>query len=361
MIYACLVFLGSMLCLMDLWKKNRLNRFIFWYVLVGLCIFMVFVAGLRLDVGFDYYTYVNMFRNTPKLFTGVFSHSREAHGEIGFHFLSGLLKFLGLTSASSLFTIFAIMAILLNVMSLRRYTRFVGHAFFLYLCFYFFGREMGQIRQGLATAVLFFSVQYVLNRDYRRFVAFVILASTIHLSSFVFLPLYWVGNVRFRKSAYWSLLVLGVVLALFPWHIYVFPLLPVNLPGIGYVGSRYGQAVGLFSITMLRRLLPAVLVLVTPSRVQDRAGAEFIVFHNMVVMGSFLSLMFRHVAIFAERLVVPYLFAEIVVYPFFLNYFGSKAWRVIWSIFIVLLGVIFVYNLFLNNSHLYFPYRSVIS
>lgn len=114
-------------------EKNRLNRFIFWYVLVGLCIFMVFVAGLRLDVGFDYYTYVNMFRNTPKLFTGVFSHSREAHGEIGFHFLSGLLKFLGLTSASSLFTIFAIMAILLNVMSLRRYTRFVGHAFSLFV------------------------------------------------------------------------------------------------------------------------------------------------------------------------------------------------------------------------------------
>ncbi len=360
MIYTILIVIGAIICIVNLGVRDRLSRFLMWYLLFGLVILMILVAGLRYDVGADFAGYTHMFLRSPRLFEGVISYSQRAHGEIGFYLVAGVIKWFGFSESWVLFFVFAALAVTINVASLRRYSNYIGYAFFLYLCFYFFGREMGQIRQGLATSILFWSVRYVIKRDVKRFILVVLVASAFHVSSLVILPLYFIGNLSFSRRLYCIVLLSGLVLSFVPWHNYILPFLPSNLPGLDYIGTVYDEPYSLFSISMLRRILPAILVLVWYRALAERSDSRFLVFRNMVIIGAFLSLLFREIGIFAERLTVPYLFAEIVVYPELFVVYKSRHWRLIWSMFILLLGISFVYNLLQARHFDFFPYKNVL-
>ena len=82
------------------------------------------------------------------------------------------------------FLTFTIASLSINSLVIRRYAKNFGVAFFIFV-FQLFGRDMGQIRQGLATAISFYSIYYIENKNPLRFTLTLIIASLFHPVSIV--------------------------------------------------------------------------------------------------------------------------------------------------------------------------------
>ena len=360
MVYVFLISIGGLLLLVDLGRRRPEGIFLSKYIFYWLLLFMAVIGGLRYNVGADFSGYLRMYQSAPALFSGVIGHSQQAHGGLAFYFIAGVIKLVG-GQAWLLFLTFTIASLSINSLVIRRYAKNFGIAFFLYLCFSFFGRDMGQIRQGLATAISFYSIYYIEKQNPLRFTLTLIIASLFHPVSVIFAPFYFFGRVAAKRYQYVLFLIAGLIIGRLGVLDSLIAYLPGDFIGIGYVGSiRYGASVSIFSASMIRRLLPAILVLLFYDKFFKTRDLPSIITSNMVIIGAFLSLIFIDVAIFIERLVVPYLVAEVIIFSNMLTIINNKYWKTLWVVFCLLYGAYFVYNL-LNGRHGdFFPYNNVI-
>lgn len=104
------------------------------------------------------------------------------------------------TSNRYIFILFTTLLIyVLLFFAIRDYTKnypFAIVAFMaLWFCFTF-----TYLRQVLAATIGFFAIRYVVNRQFRKFLLLVLLASTIHNSALILLPFYFLPIKKFSKS-----------------------------------------------------------------------------------------------------------------------------------------------------------------
>ncbi|WP_404801356.1 EpsG family protein [Aliarcobacter skirrowii] len=79
-----------------------------------------------------------------------------------------------------------------------------------------FIKDMGQLRNGLVSAILLFSVLPIIKREMFKFVFVVLLAFGIHAFSLIALPLYWL--YPFFKRLKYSLIFLLVILSIISFY-----------------------------------------------------------------------------------------------------------------------------------------------
>lgn len=360
--YGLIVILGFGLVLLDIRQGSRENRVLIRFVFLGVILSMIIIGGLRDGVGFDTGAYTRIFDRLPKLSTNFLNVSRDTHGEIGFKVLIGGLKTLGFKQVQSLFVIIIVSALLLNRNSLRKYTPYFYTSFFLYICFYFFGREMGQIRQGLATAIVLFSIRFIIDRKLLQFIITVFVAASFHASSLVILPFYFIAHKEFSRKHYILILLFGIILNNVSWLrgnvAYIESVLRFELPYIE--NMRYGYQTGsLLSFQYLRRLFPAILVIVGYEKLKSKFE-YFTVLSNVLMGGVFLSLIFHEVAIYVERLFAPMIFVEIILLGFFVDYFENRYLRLFYRIFIIGYGTLYFINLMTSKLSTFFPYKNIL-
>lgn len=162
-------------------------------------IFFTIINGIRYDVGIDYFNYEHSF-----------IYKSEFSTEFLYFFLEQVVKavfsdFVFLTIIMSVLTNFFIY-LALNNRGIFGLDRLIAVCFYLF----FLGiPSFNLMRQSLSVAILYYSISYVvLNK--RRFFLLVLLATGFHLSSIIFIPLYYFF-VRKPKSInvkYYLLMVL---------------------------------------------------------------------------------------------------------------------------------------------------------
>jgi hypothetical protein len=59
---------------------------------------------------------------------------------------------------------------------------------------------MGQMRQGLSMVILYYSYQYIIKEDLKKFILVVLIAASFHISSLIFLPAYFLVKRRIKIS-----------------------------------------------------------------------------------------------------------------------------------------------------------------
>ena len=87
-------------------------------------------------------------------------------------------------------------------------------SFFLYLCLFFLFFGITGHRQTIATAlVVFIGYKFIKERKFWTFLALVVVASTIHKSSLIFLSYYFIANINITKK--YLGLMSGLILSMF--------------------------------------------------------------------------------------------------------------------------------------------------
>ncbi len=172
--------------------------------LSGACLVAIFVilfamSALRMDVGNDYKTYA------------VTCHEAWVNGyvvtEPGFNLLVKILYTLaGWENYLLVFAVFAFATIFLYMKIAYEQSDSFALTFFLFMTLGMYFRTFNTVRYYFVLAVAVYSLRYVVNKQYIRFVLLICAAAFFHKSVLVVIPIYLVALYVCRK---WHYIVLG--------------------------------------------------------------------------------------------------------------------------------------------------------
>src|SRR5699024_4311729 len=197
------VFSASVLTLLFsqyFWKINIVYyRF---YIVISLLIPSIFV-GLRYKVGTDYETYVIIYNKVNQLTYIEFLNTNNY--EVGFFTLEKLSHWVG--DVQFLFFLSSFLTLLFLYFALKQYIGklSITLGYILYI-FTVFPDSLNAVRQQLAIAIIVFSLKYIIEKKLIKFIIYVFLASTFHITAIIVIPFYFLfhysGQEIDRKDKY---------------------------------------------------------------------------------------------------------------------------------------------------------------
>ncbi|HLQ96194.1 MAG TPA: EpsG family protein [Pseudogracilibacillus sp.] len=197
------VFSASVLTLLFsqyFWKINIVYyRF---YIVISLLIPSIFV-GLRYKVGTDYETYVIIYNKVNQLTYIEFLNTNNY--EVGFFTLEKLSHWVG--DVQFLFFLSSFLTLLFLYFALKQYIGklSITLGYILYI-FTVFPDSLNAVRQQLAIAIIVFSLKYIFEKKLIKFIIYVFLASTFHITAIIVIPFYFLfhysGQEIDRKDKY---------------------------------------------------------------------------------------------------------------------------------------------------------------
>lgn len=151
---------------------------------------LVLFAGLRSRrVGTDTINYVNMFDNIES-FSDIWRTT-----EVGFNILMVLAKSIS-TNYASLLTVIAIITVSFYVAAIVRLTKRYEIALFLFITLGAYTFFFNGARQGIAAAICFFAIPWLLKRKPIPYFLLIALAFSFHHTALIAAPLYLVATRR---------------------------------------------------------------------------------------------------------------------------------------------------------------------
>lgn len=173
---------------------NKVSMVIIFTVLFG-------VSALRLNVGNDYSKYVEFMHLT-------YSNS-YVPTEIGFNYLTkAVYTLFGYENYVFVFAVFsfATVAFFLAAIWEQSDNFYMSLALFMMLGYYF--QSLSTVRYYLALGIALYSIRFVINRDWPKFVFLAIIGACFHKSMILILVLYPLAAMKWKR---WMIGAAGVV------------------------------------------------------------------------------------------------------------------------------------------------------
>lgn len=173
--YLFIWFFLFLLAICELYKCSVSNKITFFIAVLLLLLF----AGLRYGIETDYWAYYR-----------IFNLEKQRGIEPGFNLLIDLYK----TYISQSFDGFIFIVALLSISIKYFFFKDTASPFWgllIYYSLFYILFEYNIIRQGLAASFLLIASNYAKKKQGLKFFVFVVIASTFHISSVLFMPVYF--------------------------------------------------------------------------------------------------------------------------------------------------------------------------
>lgn len=195
-------------------EKKKISK---WLSVLLVSISLVCVSGFRYKVGTDFGTYYWGFKEIPKLsFDYLLGNSYRDFipFERGF---SILIWILGHINNNPQFIVFITSGIniVLIITVLRKYSDNFTLSTYLYITTMVYYSAFNGIRQWIASAILFCGIKYLIEKDFKKYIMVILLASTIHISSLIMIVVYFIAQFKPFEKKMFAVLVLFIILAIF--------------------------------------------------------------------------------------------------------------------------------------------------
>lgn len=165
----------------------RASSFTFWNIALG----CIIVSSLRFPkIGTDTFVYKSIFEIIGKS-DNIFGFAYE----YGFVFFTKLVSSISSDFYAYLFVINIVIWLCLFLF-LKRNSENFSLSLWLFLLLGFLDSSMCLIRQFMALSILLMSYKYLVARRLLIFILFVCLASSFHITSFVFIISYFMWNIK---------------------------------------------------------------------------------------------------------------------------------------------------------------------
>jgi transmembrane protein EpsG len=162
---------------------------------------LVLISGLRNNIG-DTYFYMHGYKITD--FTWEYIQKSR---DVGFNVFQMILKSFS-SDPQVLIFVTALITNLFIVIVLYQYSRLIELSLYVYITSGLHLVSMNGIRQFMAASIIFIATKYLLNGDWKKYFLIILLASTIHQSALILLPIYFlVRNKAWSRSTYLLLLL----------------------------------------------------------------------------------------------------------------------------------------------------------
>jgi transmembrane protein EpsG len=168
---------------------------------------LVLISGLRRNIG-DTFFYAHMYRIND--YTWEYVTSKK---DMGFGFLQMFLQQIT-DDPQLLIFLCALITNVLIVLVLYKYTKLFELSMFVYITSGMFLVSMNGMRQYLAAAIIFAGTKYIIEGNWKKYFLIVLLASSIHGSAFVLIPMYYVVRRKAWTATSFLIIVCAILAAL---------------------------------------------------------------------------------------------------------------------------------------------------
>lgn len=359
MLYILIFLLFSLFSILELNVESRTLKVNLAAMLSLTSILLIIMAGTR-TIGFDYENYAYLY--------GVVNVSNflENTVEFGYALLTDLCKYLGMSFHAFLMVV-AFFGVGLKIAFYYKWSE----NWFLSLTYYFaIGftiNEMGQIRQGLALAIVLWAFSDLFESKDRGFFLKVFIAFLFHASALIVFPAYLL--VKKKMSPIW------LMLALIPLLVFVFtdlksligliidylPLTQVQAKlGFYILSEEYGQRLGLNLSLVLRMLF--LLLLYLYHEVGKQRYAYYDVIYKLYFFGLMLYMVFNSIADLAIRSSLYFKFLECLILPILVKLGRERTEKNVLIIVMILYSFWSLYKIVFDPafSASYLPYQSIL-
>ena len=319
-------------------------------------------ATLRYNVGFqDYDAYVNAYQDVVKNGLDYSKYTTDAAiFEPGFIITYYISTFFSNNTIFGL-VIIALLAVLLNLSCYKKYTRYFFVATLLYFVHTFALREMIQIRAGVAAALCLFSVRYIERRSLLHFCVAIMIASSFHLASIVFLSVYWVYWRKWSKKIWIRIICLSLLVGIF------MPLgrllSHISIGGIGARIATYTWMIGsnesgIFNITFFKQFIFCIFSLLYWQKLNSKVPHFNIFFVCMAMSLCWLSL-WNDFPIISNRVATFFSITEVLIVPSYIYLVKRRSIPVAIGVIVFYAFLTLWLNINVGNIILYQDFRTL--
>lgn len=170
-------------------------------IIIIWCIFFTLFGGLRWKIGGDWEQYYEHFIHSS--WNNIFNYDRYGNGsetlEPGFVFINVFIK--------SIFDKFYIYNLIICAFTQYTFYKFcyrftpqkpiLMYAFLMIMVGNYF-----PVRAGLALTIAFWAYQFIEERNLKKFLIVIAIATSIHYQCIVLLPFYWLNRIEFNYGMY---------------------------------------------------------------------------------------------------------------------------------------------------------------
>ncbi|EAA8875199.1 EpsG family protein [Salmonella enterica] len=277
-------------------------------------IFLGFACVMRgSDVDRDYKTYVNIYN--------YIIHGYSYTIEPTF-FIISKISYLVAGTPFFIFILYGLLAIYFKAKFIIDWSPYPLLSVIVYFSNVYLLHEMTQIRIGLASAIGFYSLKYLITNEKRKYFICIFVATLFHYSMviFLFLPLF---NVRKISSQYKLFYFILVVLLYFLYLFNIDLSLLIKYIDIGLIQSKYniykeqvidnGTNVNVFSVMQILNLLIILFAMSYSSHFKENRKLILIV--KVFSLGPISLIFFSAIPGFALRLSELFTVGQIVLLP----------------------------------------------
>jgi transmembrane protein EpsG len=327
---------------------------------VGYCTFMmlsmmfpIITAGIRYNVGVDFNSYVDIYYNIVK---SNFLQNIKT-GEFGYLLLNKASEYI-FNGPQGVFLFSSIITIGFLYAALHDHEDKIAFPLALFLYFTkIYPFSLNVMRQSIAISIILYSYKYIVSKNFKKFLLFVIIAALFHTSAIVVIPFYFISGEKRKKRLFLKVMsALSCIFVVINVDVILEKFAKINVVS---KYSVYADTVNNNHIS-ISSLLSQIIILVLvgifwKKLIKKDQRVELYIW--LYIFGFILALAETKIQ-YAGRIGMYFNILAIILIPYLLSIIKNKVIRNCFNIAIIVYGsALFIFGNYFNNVHLIMPFK----
>lgn len=339
-------------------KNERKKHMLFVFSIILLIGFL----GLRGFIGWDWWAYYPSYNNLPNGF----------NYEIGYEIWSNIFYKIGLSYHHFTF-INTVADILILAYILKKYSKYPIFSMFLFLAVQGLSFEVDLLRNAKAVLLFIISIQFIKERKLIPFLILNILGMTFHMSSVIYLPMYFILNRNYSRKIVLPLIILGNIYYLFDTklftHIleYMSSVLPAAVGGkitsyLSIIPQNYKLPIGTLYFERLVTFIMVFFFLHKEKNHREKENPYSLIMENSFYIFYLIFLFTSEFFIASTRIGILFIYANWFLWGDIIENLRDTKIKAAVFLIAVLIGGNRIYNHFdFNGNKILYRYENIIT
>lgn len=339
-------------------KNERKKHMLFVFSIILLIGFL----GLRGFIGWDWWAYYPSYNNLP----GGFNY------EIGYEIWSNIFYKMGLSYHHFTF-INTVVDILILAYVLKKYSKYPIFSMFLFLAVQGLSFEVDLLRNAKAVLLFIISIQFIKERKLIPFLILNILGMTFHMSSVIYLPMYFILNRNYSRKIILPLIILGNIYYLFDTKLFIHILeymssvLPAAVGGkitsyLSIIPQNYKLPIGTLYFERLVTFIMVFFFLHKEKGSREKENQYSLIMENSFYIFYLIFLFTSEFFIASTRIGILFIYANWFLWGDIIENLRNTKIKVAVFLIAVLIGGNRIYNHFdFNGNKILYRYENIIT
>lgn len=306
---------------------------------------LFFVSALRYGISFDYqYTYVPVYH---KIASG-----DNTHCEIGYVILNKIVQF-AFNNVDWIFIITSFIFLILVFHVILNRSINIPFSVFLLIGTRLYFSSFGQIRQYIVIAIFLYSLKYIEQNKFLKFLVVTLIAASFHTLALAYIPVFFICKIKVTRNIY---MISAFVLCMAGPLIRILYNLIARTFYSNYFSSHYGTD-HISEIMIFLTLFTFFLTIFYYNRIPDtKYNAILIKIQWIAAVLSVTTIGISE----SYRILALFMYSSILLIPQIIAVVGNRYFRFLLQFTIVIIFSLATFHFLMTNGYM-LPYQTIFA